>query len=92
MPDPPRFELVDGLLYVLGVEADDTLEKQFVNEKEQEDAVLEQLKDLHNFDDIKNAFDKGIASDQVEFFMEEITIILFELLNFFHLAARIENL
>lgn len=68
MPDPPRFELGDGLLNVLGAEADDTLDKQFVNKKEQEDAVLEQLKDQHNFDDIKNAFDERIASDQVEFF------------------------
>ena len=92
MPDPPRSELGDGLLNVLGAEADDTLDKQFVNKKEQEDAVLEQLKDQHNFDHIKNAFHEGIASDQVEFFMEEITIVLFELLNFFHLATRIENL
>ena len=59
MPDPPKLELGDGLLNTLGVKADDILEQKFVNQKQQEDAVLEQIKEEHNFDKIKDAFDEG---------------------------------
>ena len=34
LPDPPKPELGDGLLNTLGVEADDTLEQEFVNKKQ----------------------------------------------------------
>ena len=42
---PPKLELGDGLLNSVGVEADDILDQKFVNKKQQEDAVLEQIKD-----------------------------------------------
>ena len=45
VPDQPKFQLVDGLLNSLGVEADDMLEQKFVNKKQQGDAVLEQIKE-----------------------------------------------
>ena len=45
LPDPPTLELGDGLLDVLGVEANNVLDKQFVNKKEDEDALLEQIKE-----------------------------------------------
>ena len=54
---------------MLSVEADDILDKQLVIKKEQEVAVLEQLKGEYNFDDIKDAFDEGTVPHQVEFFL-----------------------
>lgn len=44
--------------------ADDILDKQFINEKEQEDAELQQLKDEYNFDQIKDALDEGTELEQ----------------------------
>ena len=41
---------------------------EFDNIKEEEDAVLKQLNDEHNFDDIKDAFDEGTVPHQVECF------------------------
>ena len=67
LPDPPTLELGDGLLDVLGVEANDVLDKQFVNKKEEEDAVLEQIKDGYDLFHIKGAFDEGIVPPQVDF-------------------------
>lgn len=58
LPDPPKLELRDGLLNTLCVETDDTLDRKFVNQKEQEDAAIEQIKKEYNFDDIKDAFDE----------------------------------
>ena len=45
LPDLPKLELGDGLLNTLDVQADDILKQKFVNEKQQEDAVLEQIKE-----------------------------------------------
>ena len=47
--DPPKLELGDGLLNLLDVKANDILEQKFVNKKQQEDAVLEQIKEDYNF-------------------------------------------
>ena len=44
--------------------ADDILDKQFINEKEQEDAELQQLKDEYNFDQIKDALDEETELEQ----------------------------
>ena len=59
LPHPPKLELGGGLLNTLGVEADDVLEQKFVNQKQQEDAALEQIKEEYNFDEIEDAFDEG---------------------------------
>ena len=42
--DPPKLELGDGLLNTLGLKGDDILDQEFVNKKQQEDEVLEQIK------------------------------------------------
>ena len=34
LPDPPKLELGDGLLNLLAVQADDSLEQKFVNKKQ----------------------------------------------------------
>ena len=52
----------------LGVPADDILEQKLVNKKKQEDAVLEQIKEEYNFDEIKDAFDEGTVPQQLDFF------------------------
>ena len=48
LPDPPKLELGDGLLNSLGVQADNILEQKFVNQKQQEDVALEQIKEDYN--------------------------------------------
>ena len=68
LPDPPKLELGDGLLNTLGVQADDILEQKFVNQKQQEDTVLEQIKKEYNFDEIKDAFDEDTVLQQLDFF------------------------
>ena len=52
LPDPPKLELGNGLLNLLDVEANDILEQKFFNKKQQEDAVLKQIKKDYNFNEI----------------------------------------
>ena len=68
LPDPPKLELGDGLLNTLRVKADDILDQEFVNKKQQEDEVLEQIKEEYNFDEIKDAFDGSTVPQQLDFF------------------------
>ena len=65
LPDPPKPELGNSLLNLLGVEADDISEQKYVNKK---DAALEQIKEDYNFDEIKDAFDEGVVPHQLDFF------------------------
>ena len=67
LPDPPKLELGDDLLNTLGVKADDIFDQEFVNKKQQEDEVLEQIKGEYNFDEIKDAFDEGTVPQQLDF-------------------------
>ena len=50
--DPPKLELGDCLLNLLDVKASDILEQKFVSKKQQEDAVLTQIKEDYNFIEI----------------------------------------
>ena len=52
----------------LGVEIDDTLDQEFDNKKQQEDEALEQIKKEYNFDEIKDVFDEGTVTQQLDFF------------------------
>ena len=52
---------------MLGIEADDILEQKFVNKKQQEDPVLEQIKEDYNSDETKDAFDEGAVPHQLDF-------------------------
>ena len=50
LPDnPPKLEIGDCLLNLLGVEADDVLDQEFVSNKELQDANLEQIKEEYGF-------------------------------------------
>ena len=91
LPDPPRLELVNGLLNSLGVHADNILDQKFVNRKQQEDAIFEQIKEEYNFDEIKDAFDEATVPHQI-FSMVGRIVILTRSLNFYRRAMKIENL
>lgn len=68
MPEQPDLELGDGLIDRLGVKANGLLDSNFVTPQEENDVVLEQIKEDYNFDEIKNSFDQGIVHESVEFF------------------------
>ena len=68
LTDPSRLGLGDVLLNQLGVEANDILKQKYVNKKREEYAVLEQIKEDYSFDEIKDAFDEGVAPHQLDFF------------------------
>ena len=91
LPDPPRLELVNGLLNSLGVHADNILDQKFVNKKQQEDAIFKQIKEEYNFDEIKDAFDEATVPHQI-FSMVGRIVILTRSLNFYRRAMKIENL
>ena len=49
LPDPSKLELGDGLANVLGPEAEDILEDNFINSKKLEDDALENIKEKYGF-------------------------------------------
>lgn len=59
---------MDGLIENLGVEAKDLLDAENTTRQEEEDVVLEQIKEDYNFDEIKDAFDEGNIHENVYFF------------------------
>ena len=68
IPDLPKLELGNGLVSHLGAEAKDILEGKLVNSKKLEDDALENIKEGHGFEEIKDAFDEGAVPEQLEFF------------------------
>ena len=68
LDDPPKLELGDGLINVLGSEAHDILDEKFVNEKKQEEEALENFKEEYGFEEVKDAFDEGFVPNQLDFF------------------------
>ena len=68
LPDPPKLELGYSLLNTLCVEADDILDQEFINIKQQEDEVLEKIKEEYDFDEFKDVFDEGTVPQQLDFF------------------------
>ena len=44
------------------------MNSQFITKKEKEDVALEKIKEECNFDSIKDVFDEGDGTPQVEFF------------------------
>lgn len=67
LPHPPRLELGDGVINSLVVEADDILDQKIVEKKKRRRAVLEQIKKVYNFDEIKDAFDEASVPHQLDF-------------------------
>ena len=52
----------------MGPEAEDILNERFVNKKELEDKVLENIKEEYGFEEIKDAFDETSVFHELEFF------------------------
>ena len=70
LPDPPRLELGDGVIY---------FGSKICQKKQEEDTVLEQIKKKeYNFDEIKDPFDKATVPLQLDFVMGEIIKISFK--------------
>ena len=55
------------MLNSLGVQADGILEQKLVNQKQQGNAVFEQIKQEYNFDEIEDAFDEAAVPHQLDF-------------------------
>lgn len=80
------------MIDTLGVEVSDLSDSNFITEKEENDAVLEQIKENYNFDDIKELFDDGIMYESVEFFYDGTMKVSSKILIFYILAQIIESL
>lgn len=80
------------MIDTLGVEVSDLSDANFITEKEENDAVLEQIKENYNFDDIKESFDDGIMYESVEFFYDGTMKVSSKILIFYILAQIIESL
>ena len=80
------------MIDTLGVEVSDLSDANFITEKEENDAVLEQIKENYNFDGIKESFDDGIMYESVEFFYDGTMKVSSKILIFYILAQIIESL
>lgn len=80
------------MIDTLGVEVSDLSDSNFITEKEENDAVLEQIKENYNFDGIKESFDDGIMYESVEFFYDGTMKVSSKILIFYILAQIIESL
>ena len=63
-----NLELGDALANILGAEAEDILDKNFVNKKKLEDEALENMKEEYGFEEIKDAIDEASVPHQLDFF------------------------
>ena len=80
------------MIDTLGVEVSDLSDSNFITEKEENDAVLEQIKENYNFDGIKESFDDGNMYESVEFFYDGTMKVSSKILIFYILAQIIESL
>ena len=53
LPDNPGFEFADGLIEILGNEAEDLFQVDNITKKEEEDLILEKIKEEYGFEDTK---------------------------------------
>ena len=68
LPENHELEQRDRLIENLGVAAGNLLDAENRTRQEEEDVVLEQIKEEYGFEDIKDAFDNGYVPDSVYFF------------------------
>ena len=68
LPNNIDLELGEGLLENLEVGAEDLLNSANITLQEEEDDVLEQIKQDYGFDETKDAFDEGYVPESVYFF------------------------
>ena len=68
LPDNSELELGDGLLETLGDNAEDLFQADNITNKEEEDLILEKIKDEYSFEDIKNCLDEENDPENIYFF------------------------
>ena len=69
LPDQPDLELGDGLINTLGVEANGLLDSDFITKQEENDVILEQIKQDYNFVEIKDTLGQGTIHESTEIFL-----------------------
>ena len=75
LPDPPKIQLGDPLLNILSTEAENILADNYVKDLKIEEKTIEGLKYEYKFNEIKDVFDEGAVSRQLDFFMEATMLI-----------------
>ena len=73
------------MLNFFSADTEKILTDDYVNNKELQDKTLEQIKEEYKFDEIKDAFDKGIIPSQLEFFFGGDNDIFVQACNFLSL-------
>ena len=68
LPESTELELGDGSIENLGAGSIDLLDVDNITKQEQEDVVLEKIKEQYGFEDIKDSFNEGYIPDSVYFF------------------------
>lgn len=68
LPESTEIELGDGSIENLGAGSIDLLDVDNITKQEQEDVVLEKIKEQYGFEDIKDSFNEGYIPDSVYFF------------------------
>ena len=81
LPDQNHLELGDGFINVLGVEANDLLDSNFIT-KQEENVALEQIKQDYNLMRLKILLIREISIKVLNVFTEETTKVLFKVSNF----------
>ena len=71
------------MLNFFSADTEKILTDDYVNNKELQDKTLEQIKEEYKFDEIKDAFDKGIIPSQLEFFFGGDNDIFVQACNFY---------
>ena len=70
LPETPKIELADRLANVLGAEGEEILENNFLRDTELEDKNIKEIKEEHEFDKTKDAFDDGAVLPLLDFFYD----------------------
>ena len=68
MPDNPDLELGDSLLETLGTNVENLFQADNITKKEEEDLILEKIKDEYGFEDIKDTMDEEKVPENIFFF------------------------
>ena len=68
MPDNPDLELGDSLLETLGTNVENLFQADNITKKEEEDLILEKIKDEYGFEDIKDTRDEEKVPENIFFF------------------------
>ena len=91
LPDHLTLELGDELIDNLGVEANGLLDSGFITKQEEEDAVIENIKEDYNLTILRMLLRRELSMKVLIFSMGETMEILFVLLSFYVLILTTEN-